>query len=114
MFNHQVFRIGLVLAVAVLLLGVPTQSGAATDSECRDEWSESPADDSCSNESISASGNTDCTISASCNMSSGGQGQKRDDEITVHLGRVDELENCDGWLQVGSCPSGNTQTQWWY
>lgn len=49
MLNHRVFplRIGLALAAALLLLGVPALSGAATDSECQTEWAESGADDSC-------------------------------------------------------------------
>ena len=111
MFNSPVFplRIGLVLAAVLLLLGIPALSGAATDGECRSEWSESGADDSCWSESISASGATDCEIGASC-ATGQGQGNSRYATITVHLGRVDELNNCNGWLQVGSCSSGNVQS----
>ncbi len=110
--NHRVFslRTGLALAATLLLLSVPALSGAATDSECSDEWTESAADGSCDNESISASGDTDCAIGASCTTGQG-QGNSRYATITVHLERVDELHNCNGHLQVGSCSSGNQQSQ---
>ena len=104
MLNHRVFplRIGLALAATLMLLGVPALSGAATDSECSTEWSESGADDSCWSETISASGDTDCEIGASC-ATSQGQGNSRYTTITVHLSRVDELNNCNGHLKVGNC-----------
>ena len=100
MSNHSVFslRIGLVLA-AVLLLGVPTLSGAATDSECSDAWDDSGADDSCSNEQIVAQGD-DCWITALCQMASGGS---RSDSITVSLASTDDINNCNGFLSTGSC-----------
>ena len=93
-------RIGIALAAAMLLLGVATPSWAdATNAQCSAKWGESSADDSCSNEQITASGD-DCRITALCTMSNGAG---RSDSITVHLNQVSGIRNCNGFLTLGHC-----------
>ena len=94
-------RIGIALVAVLLLLGVATPGWAqATDAQCSAAWSQSSADDSCSNEQISASSATECTITASCTMSNGGS---RSDSITSNLNSVSNLKNCNGtiWWNCG-------------
>ncbi len=94
-------RMGIALAAALLLLGVPTLSGAApTQSQCADAWSESAADDTCDNESISVSGDN-CRVTASCLTEDSWFSLAAD--ITTSLSNVDDLHNCSGSLNVGSC-----------
>ena len=93
-------RTGIALAAALLLLGAATESrAAATDAQCSTQWSNSAADDTCSDEQIQAQGNH-CRISASCTMSNG---SSRSDSITVGLNQVSFIENCDGSLTLGQC-----------
>ncbi len=103
MFKDRVSasRMGIALAAALLLLGVPTLSGAApTQSQCSDAWSESSADDTCDNESISVSGDN-CRVTASCLTEDPWFSLAAD--ITTSLANVDDLQNCSGSLNVGSC-----------
>ena len=110
MFNSPVFplRIGLVLAAALLLLGVPALSGAEvtegqpvpTQSECANAYADSSAADTCSRETISVIGNK-CRIVAYCTMSGGFWTQET--EIETILGNVEILSNCNGYLRTGSC-----------
>ena len=85
---------GVALAAALFLLGVATESQAATAAQCEAEWAQSSADDTCSNEQISASGD-DCTITALCTMS---DGSSRSDSVTSNLSSVSGLNNCNGTI----------------
>ncbi len=103
MFKDRVSasRMGIALAAALLLLGVPTLSGAApTQAECSNAWDDSAADDTCDNESISVSGE-DCRVTASCLTEDPWFSLATD--ITTSLSNVDDLHNCSGSLNVGSC-----------
>lgn len=94
--------IGIALAAALLLLGVPALSGAAapTQSQCEDAWEDSDADDSCDNEYIVVE-DEKCRVSASCLTED--PWDSRATTILTSLANVDDLENCSGSLQVGSC-----------
>ena len=97
--SSRSLRFGVALAAALSLLGATTESRAATNAQCSAQWSNSTADDTCSNEDIKAQGNN-CRIAASCTMSNGGN---RSDNITVGLNQVSFIENCDGFLTLGQC-----------
>ena len=90
-------RFAVALAACLFLLGAATESRAtgATDAQCSTAWSQSSADDTCSNENIYASSETECTITASCTMSNGGN---RSDSITSNLNSVSNLKNCNGTI----------------
>ena len=92
-------RTGIALAACLLLLGIATGSWAATNSQCANKWSQSSADDTCSDETISAQGD-DCSINASCTTSAGHNVR---DSITVHLNQVSGIRNCNGSLTISHC-----------
>ena len=98
-------RIGVVLAAATLLLGVATGSraGSAALEACKSQWNGSPASYTCTNAQIAATGveGDDCEISATCTTPGGGTPSIS--SITVPLGSVSGLNNCDGELTDGSC-----------
>ena len=104
MLNYLVFllRISLALAAALLLLGVPALSGAAapTQVDCSLAFTNSPAEDSCTASSITVSGEQ-CRVRAYCET--GYNNDTRVDTVTVPLSDVDDLNNCSGYLTVGSC-----------
>ena len=91
----------VVLAAALLLLGVPALSGAApTQSQCESAWGDSSADDTCGNEYIIVE-DEKCRVSASCLTED--PWSSRATTILTSLANVDDLHNCSSSLQVGSC-----------
>ena len=93
-------RIAVALAACLFLLGAATESRAGpTDAQCSTQWGYSGADDTCSNEQITAQG-YNCRIAASCTTSNGAS---RSDSITVGLNQVSFIMNCDGFLTLGQC-----------
>ena len=105
MLKHPIFslRIGIALAFAfaLLSLGVPSLSWAA----CAGEWFKSDAADTCTDADFEQSGtisNLQCKITATCRISDSPV-QERIDTITVAEDQVADLNNCNGWLTVGSC-----------
>ena len=99
---HRTFplHIAIVAVATLLLLGIATESRAATDAQCSTEWSESDADDTCSGEQISALSGNRCWIRAQCSHANGAVNP---DSIKLPLSLVDNLKNCGGWLTLGSC-----------
>ena len=94
-------RIGLALTFALLLLGVPTLSGATpTAAQCESEWEESPADDSCYQESFSVSPTGNCSVVARCQREIR---EMNNASFLIGIEYFDDLHNCDGTLQVGAC-----------
>ena len=91
----------VVLAAALLLLGVPALSGATppTQSQCESAWEDSAADDTCDNENISVHENN-CSIGTSCTDTNG---QTVGQNFLISLEYVDDLNNCNGRLKVGNC-----------
>ena len=92
-------RSGVALAAALLLGAAAPAWADATQAQCNAKWGESSADDSCSNEQITPTGDN-CRITASCTTTYGGNVS---DSITVHLDQVSGLRNCDGDLTLGHC-----------
>ena len=85
------FGIGIAAVCGLLLLGAATPIWAdATQAQCDAEWSESSADDDCSNEEITAEAD-DCRITASCTMGDGGS---RTDTFVANLNKISTLVNC--------------------
>ena len=108
MLNHAaapsyLLRIGIALALALLLLGAATESraGGAALQACKSAWNDSPASDTCTNAQIAATGveGDDCEISAQCTSG----GSQSVTSITVNLDSVSDLNNCEGTLTDGSC-----------
>ena len=101
--SSRSLRFGVALAAVLLPLGAaaPVQADA-TQAECEAEWAESDADDSCSNEQITPTGD-DCEISAWCDA---GFRSGSTTSIKVDLDSVSGLHNCNGVLTDGSCDAG--------
>ena len=99
--------IGIVTVAALLLLGAATESRAdVTVAQCRTEWAESSADDTCSNEQFYLQGGNDCTIVALCETTQNtivSGSVLRSDSIRVHVDSVSSIQNCNGYLRVGDC-----------
>ena len=95
--RHRTFplRIGIVAVAALLLLGVASESRAATPAQCETEFDKSSASDSCTFSSATTDGDQ-CTIYYSCTTSSGGSSGSQ--SITSALGSVSSLKNCNGLL----------------
>ena len=93
-------RVGIAVVCGLLLLGVVTESRAATDAQCSSAYNESDASDQCTTVSVSARSGNRCKIVASCPS---GTGASQQDSIYVPLDVADELKNCGGWLTLGSC-----------
>ena len=99
-------RFGLALAGALLLAGSPAL--AESTAACEDEWEESSASDTCKEPNIQFGDWNNClqccNIFAKCHT-----GNNFDvnpwhlDGIGVPLSEVDDLQNCRGYLRVGSC-----------
>ncbi len=100
------WKVGIALAAGLLLLGVATGSRADDEAEkaqatmqCKAEWADSPASDSCSDMQIDIADDDDCVVSAMCTS---GEAQSLT-TITVALGSVSGLHNCAGTLTDGDC-----------
>ena len=100
--HHRMFpfRIGIVAVAVLLLLGVATESRAATSAQCSTEYNESDASDSCTTVSVEAKSGDRCKIVADCPS---GTGAWQRDTIYVPLDNADDLNNCGGWLSLSSC-----------
>ena len=116
------FGIGAALAAALLLFCLPAAASeedsssavsapVVTDGECEDRWTESEADDSCKNESVTADGGL-CRVEADCvafltsissDDSSSSDVTYYHTEIQATPDEVARLYNCGGVLTIGSC-----------
>ena len=102
------WRAGIALAAGLLLLGAATGSRAddggaekvQATMQCKAEWADSPASDSCSNAQMGITIDDDCAVSAMCTTS--GEAQSLT-SITVALDSVSGLNNCAGTLTDGDC-----------
>ena len=127
MFSSVTLRAGLVLTIALWLLGLPMLGEANSQAEsqtyesesnlllalsvnnisgdCWEAWNDSSADASCSNEHITGTSmggySSECTVNALCTRNGPGL---QNNSIEVNLNQVDDLSNCNGFLTVGSCP----------
>ena len=80
--------------IAVLgLFGVLVEAQAATEAECRSEFDDSDAADTCTIDSASASGNY-CTITGTCQHNNASFSST----ITAELDDVSDMVNCSGNL----------------
>ena len=106
-------RASLVLAAFALALAAPaieeTKAQSATVQNCKNAWYSASARPTCSTtpNDILLSGDQ-CRVKKSCNyygIGSMGVTQllQRANDVTVPLADVDDLHNCDGYLQVGPC-----------
>ena len=92
--------VGIAAIAGLLLLGVPTESEAATDAQCSSAYNDSSASDQCTTVSVVGVGGGRCRITARCPS---GTGAEQQDSIYVPLESADELLNCGGWLTLGNC-----------
>ena len=114
--NRSRTRAMLVLAAFALALAAPAieeakaQSGeAVTQADCKTAWNSASARPTCSttpNDILLSNGQ--CRIKKACQYYGPGpfgpnQLQHKSNDVTVPVGDVDDLHNCDGDLQVGSC-----------
>ena len=88
-----VFLAALGLVAASSFAGVFVEAQAATEAECRDEFDDSDAADTCSIDSASASGNY-CTITGSCQHNNA----SFTSTITAELDDISDMVNCSGNL----------------
>ena len=68
--------------------------------KCTDNWNNSTADKTCSNESIVQVINSQCRVTADCKTKSG---DTNNTYKVVLPDDADRLENCDGTLKLDSC-----------
>ena len=99
-------RIGIALVASVLLLAGSPALGS--NAECRDEWDESSASETCNNVNI-AFGDWQgcqpcCSIVAKCHTGNRlSLNPWKSTIIVVPVSEVSDLENCRGTLTEGSC-----------
>ena len=83
----------LALIAGFSLVSVLHEAQAATEAECRTEFADSDAADTCSIDSASASGNY-CTITGTCQHN----GVSFSSTITAELDDISDMVNCSGNL----------------
>ena len=103
-------RIDVALVAALLLFCLSAAANeeeaavAVTAGECHDRWSQSEADDTCQNESVTAEGSM-CRVQADCQLSANSTSLDTH-AATAILATPDQvacLYNFNGSLLVGSC-----------
>ena len=94
--------IGLFVALAI-----PTYLAlAATVDQCQGAWDQCSAEATCNIESIDVGGSQDCSVVAKCRKVDPVAGIVY--VLTCSDGSLDDirnLHNCEGDLNIGSCPS---------
>ena len=100
------FRIAAALAFVLLLAGPPAL--ATSTAAYQDEWDESSASDTCKEPNIQWGDWNNrlqcCSIFAKCHTGNNfANNPWHLDGIGVPLSDVDDLQNCRGYLRVGSC-----------
>ena len=110
MSRLNLLRTGIALAAVLLLAAPPALATSA--SACSEEWEDSRASDTCKEPSFAfgdyGNGNNQClqccSIFAKCHTGNNFSSNPYHlDGIAVPLDDVDDLNNCSGYLQVGSC-----------
>ena len=106
-------RLWIVPAAFVLALAGPAveeataqSGGAVTQADCEAAWNSASASLTCSSGSITLSVGQ-CRIIKECQVYEDTEGgthlEQKSNDVTVPLDDVDDLNNCDGYLQVGAC-----------
>lgn len=85
--------VALALIAGFSLVGVLYEAQAATEAECRSEFADSTAADTCTLDSASASGDY-CTITGTCRHNS----LSFTSTITADLDDISDMVNCSGNL----------------
>ena len=110
------FAACLLVAVAMPFSTAARQSPTITNEQCEGGWTESSASGSCGFPLITGSGawtvdtdsysvwayNGSCRVKVSCKLSDDQQ-QPTENDITVPLISMLQLENCEGELKISSC-----------
>ena len=96
----------LVLFFLVALSATPALAMSEkpnSEEACRNAFNKSSANRTCDLDSAGPSGGSKCYIDALCQYRDGNFVKKRRTTLSVPPTDVGSLNNCNGWLQIGSC-----------
>ncbi|WP_162940826.1 hypothetical protein [Rahnella bruchi] len=89
------------LALTSQLSYAQSTTAKITSSDCKIAFGDSSAHESCNLVAAVAIGDASCQIMATC---ADADGYPNPTNQTIPYTSVTSLKNCDGWLEVGTCP----------